>query len=151
MDNKDKAILALAQGNLSIEERPFDAWADQLDLDVGELLDRLERLRQDGVIRAMKAILRHGSAGFASGAMVAWAVPEDRVEEIGYKIAESQGVTHCYERPAFGEYNVFSMVHGGSDEEVSKIIREISDTVGIDRYKVYRSIRELKKTSREYF
>ena len=151
LDDTDRAILALAQGDLLITERPFDSWAAQLGLDVHELLDRLEQLKGQGIIRDIKAVLRHNNAGFASGAMVAWAVPEDQVEEVGYKIAGSERVTHCYERPAFGEYTVFSMVHGRSDDDVTRVIQEISAAVGIDRYKVYRSVRELKKTSMKYF
>jgi len=151
LDDKDRAILTLAQGDLPIEERPFDVWADQLDLDVHELLGRLEQLKQEGVIRDIKAILRHKSAGFSSGAMVAWAVPEDKIEEIGPEIANSARVTHCYERPAFGEYTVFSMVHGRSDDDVVQVLEEIAAAVGIDRYKVFWSVQELKKSSMKYF
>lgn len=151
IDDKDRAILALAQGDLPITERPFDSWAAQLGLEVHELLDRLEKLRQKGVVRAMKAVLRHKSAGFASGAMVAWAVPEDKIEEIGNRIAENKRVTHCYERPAFGVYTIFSMIHGRNDDEVSNIIEEIAASAGISEYKVFRSVRELKKTSMKYF
>ena len=151
LDDKDRAILALAQGDLPITERPFDVWADQLGMEVHELLERLERFKQEGIIRDIKAVLRHKNVGFDSGAMVAWAVPEDQVEEIGYKIAGSERVTHCYERPAFGEYTIFSMVHGRSDDDVIQVIEEISAAVGIDRYKVFWSVQELKKSSMKYF
>ena len=151
LDDTDRAILALAQGDLPIEERPFDVWADQLGMEVHELLGRLNKLKEQGIIRDIKAILRHKHVGLSSGAMVAWAVPADRVEEIGYKIAGSEWVTHCYERPAFGEYTVFSMVHGRSDDDVMQVLKEISAAVGIDRYKVFWSVQELKKSSMKYF
>ena len=151
LDDKDRAILALAQGDLPILERPFAIWADQLGMEVSELLGRLKQLKQKGIIRDIKAVLRHKSAGFASGAMVAWAVPEDLVEEIGYKIAGSERVTHCYERPAFGEYTVFSMIHGRSDDDVIQVLEEISAAVGISAYKIFWSVQELKKSSMKYF
>ena len=151
LDNKDKAILALAQGDLPIQKRPFDAWATYLGMDVLELLKRLDRLRNEGIIREIKAILRHQNAGFSCGAMVAWAVPEGLVDEIGNKIAENIFVTHCYERPAFGLYNVFSMIHGRSTVEVENVIGEISSDTGIGDYQVFWSVKELKKTSMEYF
>ena len=78
-------------------------------------------------------------------------VRKELVEEFGYKIAGSERVTHCYERPAFGEYNVFSMVHGRSDDDVMQVLKEISAAVGIDRYKVFWSVQELKKSSMKYF
>ncbi len=151
IDEKDRAILALAQGDLPIDERPFDAWACELGMDVGELLERMRQLKGAGVIREVKAVLRHHSAGFSSGAMVAWAVPGDKVEEVGGKMAGHDRVTHCYERPSFGKYNVFTMIHGRSDTEIAGVIQEIVSLVGIREYRVFRSVRELKKSSMKYF
>ncbi|MBN2298117.1 MAG: Lrp/AsnC family transcriptional regulator [Deltaproteobacteria bacterium] len=151
LDSKDKAILALAQGDLPIQKRPFDAWASQLGMDVHELLERLDRLRDKGIIRDIKAVLRHQSAGFSRGAMVAWAVPEGMVDEIGSRIADNTLVTHCYERPAFSPYNIFSMIHGRSQAEVEGVIAEIASATGINDYQVFWSVKELKKTSRKYF
>jgi DNA-binding Lrp family transcriptional regulator len=151
LDRKDREILTLAQGDLPVEKRPFDVWAKQLDMDVGELLERMKKLKQEGILREIKGVLRHHKAGFSSGAMVIWAVPEDRIEEIGEKIADRDSVSHCYERPGFGKYNVFSMVHGRSDSETSQLISEIASATGIDQYKVFWSVQELKKSSMKYF
>lgn len=151
LDRKDREILALAQGDLPVEERPFDVWAKQLGIEVDELLERMKKLRQEGIIREIKGILRHHKAGFCSGAMVIWAVPEERIEEIGEKIADSDSVSHCYERPGFGKYNIFSMVHGRSDSETSRVISKIASATGIDQYKVFWSMKELKKSSMKYF
>jgi DNA-binding Lrp family transcriptional regulator len=151
LDLKDREILALAQGDLPVEERPFDVWAKQLGMDVDELLERLKKLKQEGIIRDIKGVLRHHKAGFSSNAMVIWAVPEDRIDEIGEKIAGSESVSHCYERPGFGKYNVFSMVHGRSDFETSQLISELASATGIDQYKVFWSVQELKKSSMKYF
>ncbi|HHO76641.1 MAG TPA: Lrp/AsnC family transcriptional regulator [Deltaproteobacteria bacterium] len=151
LDNKDKEILTLAQGDLPVKARPFDEWAKQLGMDVNDLLERLERLRREGIIRDIKAILRHRDVGFACGAMVAWAVPAKRVDSIGSRIAENDFVTHCYERPAFGHYNVFSMIHGHSIKDVEDVVAEISSSVGIEDYQVFWSVKELKKSSMKYF
>lgn len=151
LDGRDKAILRLAQGDLPVQERPFDAWASALGMEADELLERLKGLREKGIIRDIKAVLRHRSAGFSRGAMVAWAVSEDRVDEIGRKIAENAFVTHCYERPAFSPYNVFSMINGRSTEEVEGVIADIVTATGVKDYRVFWSEKELKKTSMNYF
>ena len=151
LDDLDKAILALAQGDLPIEEEPFDCWASELGIDPAELLRRLAALKASGVIRDFKAILRHRQAGMQANAMVAWAVPEERREAIGRLLAEEPLITHCYERPGFGEFALFSMIHAHSVPELETVIEGIAQRIGIKRFKVYTSVRELKKSSMRYF
>jgi len=42
------------------------------------------------------------------------------------------------------------MIHGRTDDEVLRIIRDISSALNIGRYRVYWSLRELKKSSVNY-
>ena len=98
-----------------------------------------------------KAILRHRQAGMQANAMVAWAVPEERREAIGRLLAEEPLITHCYERPGFGEFALFSMIHAHSVPELETVIEGIAQRIGIKRFKVYTSVRELKKSSMRYF
>lgn len=151
LDDLDKAILALAQGDLPLLEAPFDAWAAVLGIEVAELLGRIAALKESGIIRDFKAILRHRQAGMQANAMVAWAVESARVEEVGALLAGETAVTHCYERPAFGEYNLFSMIHGRSRAELLALINDLAGRIGIDRYRIYWSVKELKKSSMQYF
>ena len=151
LDEMDKAILALAEGDAEICERPFDAWADRLGIPVEELISRLKALKDRGVVREIKAILRHTEAGFSANAMVVWAVPEDMVEEVGRTIASFPAVSHCYGRGGFGSYNIFSMIHARTDDEITERVNAISLSIGIEDYRMFRSIRELKKTSMRYF
>ena len=151
LDTIDMALLALAQGDVSVCERPFDEWARKLGIPAEEVVSRLKALKEGGVIREIKTILRHAQAGFTANAMVAWAVPEERVDEFGPKIASSESVSHCYEREGFGCYTVFSMIHGRSRKHVMEVIHEISSQLAIDDYRVFWSIKELKKSSMKYF
>ena len=151
LDETDKAILALAGGDVEVCMRPFDAWADKLSIPVGELISRLQALKQEGVIREIKAVLRHTQAGFTANAMVAWSVPEAHVDEIGQRIASSPAVSHCYERGGFDRFNIFSMIHARTDDEIMERVNAISQATGINDYRIFRSIKELKKTSMRYF
>lgn len=151
LDGLDRAILALVQGDLPDGAKPFDAWAQILDIEVSDLLKRIATLKEVGIIRDFKAILRHHQIGINANAMVVWAVPEHRVEEIGRRLAQYDAITHCYERTAFGAYTIFSMIHGKAEEELLGMIRAIAEELGIRDYQVYFSIRELKKSSMQYF
>jgi len=151
LDKTDKAILALAQGDLPISVRPYDEWAGQLGIPVDELLRRLNALKDQGVIRDIKAILRHSRVGVSANAMVVWAVPQEHIEELGKKIASREEVSHCYERVGFEPYTLFSMIHGGSKEAVEKLVKDLAAEIGIKDYRVYWSMKEFKKSSMKFF
>jgi len=151
LEDIDRKILARVQGDLPLERNPYEKWAAELGLTPAELVGRLKELKSSGVIREVKAVLRHRSAGFSAGAMVAWAVPEALVGEMGRELASRPAVSHCYERPGFGEYRLFSMIHGKTKQEVEAAVQEIAGSLGLKRYKVYWSVTELKKSSMEYF
>lgn len=151
LDDLDRAILAFVQGDLPTCAAPFDAWAAQLGLEVDVLLERIAALKQAGIIREFKAILRHQQVGVAANALVVWAVPAGRVEEVGAMLAAQEAVTHCYERPSFGEFNIFSMVHARDDDEAIALVKHLSEVIGVAQYRIYWSIQELKKSSMQYF
>ncbi len=151
MDDKDRAILKLAQGDLPVKQRPFDKWARSIASSESEVINRLAILKKKGIIRRFKAILGHYQIGVKANAMVIWAVPEDRIEEVGTILASMGSITHCYERSGFNEYNLFSMIHGTTNKEVNALIEEIAISINIKRYKVFWSKKELKKSSMRYF
>jgi DNA-binding Lrp family transcriptional regulator len=85
--------------------------------------------------------------------MGVWAVPEDRLEEIGPQMAGFALVSHCYRRPTYDDwpYSVFTMVHGKNAKECETTIAAIRDETGIDEYALLWSIKEYKKTRVRYF
>jgi siroheme decarboxylase len=151
LDEIDRKILARVQGDLPLTGNPYEGWAHELGITPAEFVEKLRTLREDGVVREVKAVLRHRSAGYSQGAMVAWAVPEESVEEAGRQVASRRAVSHCYERPGFGAYRLFSMIHGKTVREVEEAVAEIAGALRISDYKVYWSVAELKKSSMEYF
>jgi DNA-binding Lrp family transcriptional regulator len=151
LEKIDKDILRLAQGNLPVSEEPFAVWADELGISQDELLDRLKRLKETGIIRDFKAILRHQKAGISANALVTWAVEEARAAEAGKELAGFDAITHCYERPDFGRYNIFTMIHAKTKKDLLDMITEISEKTGLLDYEIYWSKREFKKSSMHYF
>ena len=110
-------------------------------------------LVEKGVIRRFGATLRHQEAGYSSNAMVAWIVPDDKIEDIGEMMADFREVTHCYQRRPQNDwqYNLFTMVHGDSKDECYEIAQRMSKISGINEYTLLFSEKEFKKTSMEYF
>ncbi|MFC1533895.1 siroheme decarboxylase subunit beta [Thermodesulfobacteriota bacterium] len=153
IDELDKKIISLLQKDLPLDPRPYALMADQIGIHESQLLDRVKRLIKKGVIRRFGATLYHQEAGFSSNAMVAWVVPDEKVEEAGRAMAEFNEVTHCYQRrPQKGwRYNLYTMIHGDNRDECNDIARRMSESTGIDEYALLFSEKEFKKTSMEYF
>ena len=149
----EKKIIALLQTDIPVVKRPFLEMAEKIGITEEEFLRVLKDLNDRGMIRRFGATLKHQKSGFKANAMVAWKVEEGRVERTGTIMATFQEITHCYRRnPAPGwRYNLYTMVHAGSEEAVHAIVKRISETVGEKDYEILFSRKELKKTSMNYF
>ena len=148
MDKTDIQLLKLTQDGIPIEPEPFKKIAGELGISEDEILDRIEKLIKEGVIRRFGASIGHRAIGITANAMCTWNVPDERVEEVGAIMAGFPEVTHCYERPRYPdwEYNLFTMIHAYSREECENIAKQISIETGISGYSILFSEREFKKT-----
>ena len=150
---EDKKLIRLIQGDLFLSRTPFEPLAQQLGWGEKELLQRVNDFRRLGLIRRFGAILRHQIAGYRGNAMVVWKVPEDQIVRIGRAMVSFAAVSHCYYRPSFPEwpFNLYTMVHGRSEEDCRLAARKISQAVGVKGYRLLFSQREHKKSSMRYF
>ena len=153
IDDVDKKVIQLIQGDLPLDLRPFAVLAEKAGISEEEFVERVASLKKKGIIRRFGATLRHQEAGFRSNAMVAWIVPEERIEEVGKAMAKVRAVTHCYQRKTFKAwpYNLYTMIHGDGRDKCREIAEEMSRKVSIQDYILLFSEKEFKKTSMKYF
>ncbi len=151
--SRDKEFIRELQKDLEVTSRPFDTSARNLGITVDELFKKASEYESMGVMRRFAAILRHRDAGFTANGMIVWKVPEDKIDEVGYKLASFPQVSHCYRRPVYPDwpFNLFSMIHARTIEAAKKIAIELSNFVGINDYKILFSSREFKKERVKYF
>jgi len=125
----DRSILAAIENGLPLVEQPYRAVADQLNLDQGEVIGRLEQLVAAGVVTRFGCVVRHAKLGFNANAMAVWDVPEDMIEAVAATFARYPKVTLCYQRPRrlpLWPYNLFCMVHARSRRESHAAIDELN-------------------------
>ncbi|HEX3241429.1 MAG TPA: Lrp/AsnC family transcriptional regulator [Solirubrobacterales bacterium] len=154
-DEDDIATIKALQGPMKAVERPYDEAAAQLGISTEELLERLRGMVDRKILRRVAAILYHRRAGFSANGMGVWKVPEDRIMEVGGRMASFRGVSHCYQRPTYEDwpYSVFTMAHGRSKEECDAVLDAIAEDCGMgpdDRATLYSST-EYKKIRLHYF
>lgn len=152
LTDEERIIGRLIQRDIAMTRRPYQEIADQTGMTEQEVLNGIRQMRERGLIRKFGAVVRHREAGFTGNAMVVWAVPEDRCEQVGQVLSSFPEITHCYERsPAFeGKYNLFSMIHL-RQQDIEEKIEAISAATGIQDYLILTSEEEFKKSSMEYF
>jgi DNA-binding Lrp family transcriptional regulator len=149
----EKKLIASIQEDIAVTERPYLDMAVKLGISEEKLLESLQSLCSRGFIRRFGATLRHQKTGFTANAMAAWQVGEDRIDDVGNKMASFRQVSHCYRRnPTDGwPYNLYTMIHANDKEACRQTAREMSQAAAVENYMLLFSRRELKKTSMVYF
>ncbi len=149
----EKRIIASVQDDIDITERPYNKIAKRLRISEETLLKSLKDLCKRGIIRRFGATIRHQKSGFEANAMVAWKVDEERVDEVGEKLASFKQVSHCYRRNPTDKwpYNLYTMIHAKDEESCRETARKMSAETAIYTYTLLFSRKELKKTSMKYF
>ena len=154
-DQRDIEVIRALQGPMEVTERPYDEAAERVGISTEDFLAHLERMVERKLLRRVAAILYHRRAGFSANGMGVWRVPEEKIAEVGARMAAVRGVSHCYQRPTYEDwpYSVFTMAHGRSKAECDAILDGIADDHGLhrtDRAVLYSST-EFKKVRLHYF
>ena len=153
LSDLEVATIRVVQEDLPLVEHPFAAYGELIGTDEATVLDLLRSFKERKLMRRFAAVMNHRSAGFKANAMGVWAVPEERLDEIGPQMAGFALVSHCYRRPVYDDwpYSVFTMVHGKNARDCEETIAAIHDETGVDEYALLWSVKEYKKTRVRYF
>ena len=149
----DVAVIRATQGPMEVTSEPFATPAAELGVSQAQLFEHLESMRERRALRRVAAILFHRRAGFSANGMGVWKVPEERIVELGPRMASFRGISHCYQRPTYADwpYSVFTMAHGRSKEECDAILDSIAEDTGINERRTLYSSTEFKKVRLRYF
>ena len=146
-------MIRALQGDMPVIEEPYAPAAAELGVSQERLLEHLAGMQERGLLRRVAAILYHRRAGFSANGMGVWEVPDERILEVGTKMAAVRGISHCYQRPTYEDwpYSVFTMAHGRSKEECDAVLDAIARRpASTERATLYSST-EFKKIRLLYF
>lgn len=152
LTSQEKLVLNILQQDLPLVHKPFTGMAKSAGLKTSDFLAVCGSLLERGVLRRYSASINHHNAGYRANAMICWLAPASEVERCGKIMADMRQVSHCYERKTYVSwpYNLYTMVHARSHEACRELIKELSDSTGLDDYLVLFSTREFKKTRIKY-
>ena len=133
LDAVDRRLIVATQAGLPRVSRPYDAIGGELGIGGEEVIARLRRMLDCGVIRRIGAVPNHYAIGYTANGMSVWDVADERIDELGARVGALAFVTHCYRRPRRlpdWPYNLFAMVHSQNRTEVAARVAEIAVLLG---------------------
>lgn len=151
LDDTDRKLVELTQAGLPLVSRPYDEIAQSLGIETSEVISRMKKMQDSGVIRRIAAVPNHYALGYKANGMTVWNVPDDKVNQLGLKVGQLDFVSHCYHRPRFlpeWPYNLFAMVHAHNRDEARLLVDKIAEVIGADDHghDILFSTQILKKT-----
>ncbi|MFB6222505.1 MAG: Lrp/AsnC family transcriptional regulator [Haloarcula sp.] len=126
IDEVDAALIDEFQSEFPIQQRPFEAVGDALEVSAETALERVESLRDAGIFRRFGPVLNPPVIG--SSTLAAVSAPEDRFDEVAAVINEYRQVNHNYARDH--EWNMWFVVTAGSRQRRDEILAEIEERTG---------------------
>jgi DNA-binding Lrp family transcriptional regulator len=97
MDDRDRLLLDSLQNDLPLVERPFEALGARLGMAGDEVVERIAKVRVEGVVRQISAIFDTRRLGYRSQLVAARARPGS-TDETALVFNSHPGVTHNYRR-----------------------------------------------------
>ncbi len=128
MDDIDRKILNEIQSAFPIASRPYLELGKRLDLSEEEVLERVKRLRSEGIIRRIGGNFDSRRLNFTSS-LCAARVPEEKIKVFVGLVNGYKGVTHNYMRGH--DYNIWFTLIAPSTKEIEDVLSDISEKTGI--------------------
>ena len=141
MDSLDKKILNILQKEFPLTERPFQIVAEKFDISEDEALFRIQKLKDDGIIRRIGAVFDGNKLGRVS-TLCSARVPQDKLEIFVNAVNVSKGVTHNYLRD--NEYNVWFTLNAATVYQMESFLADLKKKTGVIDILDMRAVRTFK-------
>lgn len=141
MDDLTARILDRLQEDIGLVPEPYAALSRELGIDEEVLMERVGRLRRDGVIRDISAIVDARRVGYGS-ALIAFRASPSRADGIAERVNEHPGVSHNYLRDH--DYRVWFTLAVSPGTDLDRSAGLIARRCEVEDYLVLRNERLLK-------
>lgn len=141
MEETDKKILNILQKEFPLTEQPFAIVAKKCGINEEEVLARVQKMKNDGIIRRIGAVFDSAKLGRVS-TLCAARVPEDKIELFVKTVNANKNVTHNYRRD--DEYNIWFTVSAASAKKLESFLDEVKEKTGVTDILDMRAVRTFK-------
>jgi DNA-binding Lrp family transcriptional regulator len=145
VDDIDRKILNRIQKDFPVAEEPFRLLGEELGIEEEELIGRIRKMKEEGLIRRIGAVFDGKKLGFVS-TLCAARVPEEKIAQFVETVNALPGVTHNYRRS--GEYNIWFTLIAPSEEKLRAEFDGIKAKTGLEDILDMRAVRTFKIDAR---
>jgi DNA-binding Lrp family transcriptional regulator len=122
MDALDRLIVNELQEGIGLEESPFAACAGRLGMSEDDIVERVGRLLEEGVLTRFGPLYDVEALG-GLFTLAAMRVPRERFDAVAATVNAHPEIAHNYEREH--EYNMWFVVAAEDPEGVRRVLGEI--------------------------
>ncbi len=129
LDNIDRKLLNLIQGEFPLSREPFSALGRRLGISGEQLIPRIQRLKAEGIVRQIGPVLDARSLGYQT-TLVAMMVEENRPGRAAQVISEHPGVSHGYLRD--NRFNLWFTLALSSELDLQSELQKLGSLIGAE-------------------
>src|ERR687892_1332020 len=141
LDKKDKELLNSIQWSFPLIQRPFLEIAKEHKISEQDVIYRIARLKDVGLIRQISAIFDTRRIGYKS-ALIAFSVEADKLNEVASQINRHPGVSHNYERNH--EFNMWFTLAIPPNDSMKAVLEKMAALEGVVKYRLLPTLKLFK-------
>ena len=126
LDETDRELLNALQSDFPLTREPFADLAKGLGLEEENIIERIQRLKDNHTIRSIGPIFNSQSLGYQS-TLVAMRIPEERLESAAAIVSEHPGVSHNYARD--DAFNLWFTLSLPPEADLNAALKDLSERV----------------------
>ncbi len=142
LDEIDRKLIEELMNNSRASMRQL---ATKLDVALGTIRNRLERLEQDGVIKGYNVILDPAKVGWEMTVIVGLRITKGRMIEVQKRIAEDPRVFLVYD--VTGDYDSFVIAKVQDTDDLNDLTKGVLTSKGIERSLTHVVLNTVKETT----
>jgi len=141
IDFLDKALLNEIQWEFPLVQRPFLEIGLRHRLSEQQVMDRISRMKKNGLVRQINAIFDTRNLGYKS-ALIAFAVIPELLDLVAHEVNKHPGVSHNYERNH--EYNMWFTLAIPPYDEMKPHLDKLASLKGVTKYRLLPTLKLYK-------
>lgn len=141
MDPIDKKLVNTMQWKFPVVSRPWQALAEEVGTSEADVLQRIARLREIGVVRQISPIFDTRKLGYKSS-LVAVRVAPERLEEAAAIVNSHPGVSHNYRRDHY--FNMWFTIAVPPEQDLETEVTRLTERAGVEKVRMLPTLKMYK-------
>ena len=141
LDELDQDLLNEIQWSFPLTSRPYHTLASKMNMAPDDVMSRIIRLKEMGIIRQLSAIFDTRRLGYKSS-LVAMKVAPEKLVEVANTISEHPGVSHNYERNH--DFNLWFTIAVPPGKSIQGAVDKFTKLPGVQATRMLPTLRMFK-------